>query len=151
MFIHSDGLDELQPVAKRIAAFKAVEAGNGHALQRGDAGRGQPLAPGGQVVHLIGNVGLGAHPLDALLDADVELLFLQFDPEAAPPLQRVRLGGLAQAEDATVEVARRRFVGRGNGDLNVVDVADHNSSLEARAGYPRPNCGAGCSTRRRYG
>ena len=80
-------------------------------------------------------MGLGAGAVDALFDADVELLVVDLDPEAAAAQERVGLGGRAQAEDVDVEVARGGFVGRGDGDLDVVNVLNH--GLVSRVRFER--------------
>src|SRR5205085_446414 len=78
-----DALQELHPVAERIAELEAAVARNGDAFRNRDACRLQSGSPAVQVADLVGDMGLRSPALHALLDADMNLAVAHQKPEAA--------------------------------------------------------------------
>ena len=68
------------------------------------------------------------------LDADVQLLRADLEPDPAAASERLRLLELREPEDVAEERAGGVLAARGGGELDVVDARKHSLRL-ARAGY----------------
>ena len=71
------------------------------------------------------------------LDADVELLRADPEPDPAAALQRLRLLDLFESEQLAEEAARGVLAAGGSGELDVVDAVDHAAEASDSAVTPR--------------
>lgn len=115
------GHDELNAVAERVAAFKSIESGNGDAVDRVKTGIVQALPPRCQIVNLVRHVGLGGFAVDVILDADVELLIADGNPETPAIGQRSGFVNFVEAEHSAIELPGFGYeIGR-HGDLDMMN------------------------------
>jgi len=112
--------DQLDAVAEGVAGFEAFVSGDGDGFEGEAAGLLEPGTPVGEVVDAVGDVRLARRAIDASLDADVQLLPTDFQPEAAALPERFRLLDLSQAKHAAIEGARNLLLPNRDCDLNVI-------------------------------
>ncbi len=113
--------DQLDPVAEGVAGFEAVVAGDGHGFEDEAASLLEFGPPVGEVFDTIRNVRLARGTIDATLDADVELLSPNLQPEAAALPERLRFLDLGQSEHAAIERARNLLLPDRDRDLDVIN------------------------------
>jgi hypothetical protein len=102
-------LEEFDPIAEGVTELEPVVTGDRNSRRHFDAQAGQFGVPAGQVADLVSDVPLGGVPVDAVLDADVDLLIPDLQPESPPLDQAGRFVELRQAEDDAVEPASLLF------------------------------------------
>ena len=114
-------LHQFQPIAEGVPQFEAVKAWDGDRVQKGGAVFRQMATPGFQVLHLVGQVGLGSVAVHPVLRSDVDLHIPEPEPESAPAFQTVGLGNLSEPHHFAVKMTGLLFRPSGDGDLCVVN------------------------------